>query len=167
MKLIETINNINEGIFYELQKLNTIKIINKYYKEMNIEYYYNYSGEKTITTLFEKINDYSELAKIISAKYNVKWNKLYDTLMQEYNPIYNYNMEENEELKMSNDVYGFNSQSNVPNTLGTNIRKFNRKGNIGVTTTQRMMKEEFEVRKIELFSIIYKDIDSVLCLLIY
>lgn len=42
-----------------------------------------------------------------------------------------------------------------------------RKGNIGVTTTQQMIESELELRKHDFYEIIFKDIDSILCLEIY
>lgn len=42
-----------------------------------------------------------------------------------------------------------------------------RKGNIGVTSSQQLLESEFEVRKHDFYEMIYRDIDSILCLKIY
>ena len=42
-----------------------------------------------------------------------------------------------------------------------------RKGNIGVTTSQQLIESELELRKHDFYAMIYKDIDSILCLKIY
>ena len=49
----------------------------------------------------------------------------------------------------------------------TGTEDLTRSGNIGVTTSQQMLESEFEVRKHDFYKIIYKDIDSLICLSIY
>ena len=49
----------------------------------------------------------------------------------------------------------------------TGTETLTRSGNIGVTTSQQMLESEFEVRKHDFFALVYKDIDSLLCLKIY
>lgn len=95
-----------------------------------------------------------------------------------------------------NNRYGFNSSSAVPTdtdnstqtmigdsdnnttdstttqTGNTSISdkgtsKTTRSGNIGVTTTQKMLNEEWEVRKHNIIEMMFEDVDSVLCSHIY
>ena len=83
------------------------------YSELDIEYYGNISGHKTISPLidkFIKLNyetgssvpktltdaQKTSLAKIIVNRYQNKWKKLYAVMSAEYNPIENYSMEETE-----------------------------------------------------------------------
>ena len=87
----------------------------------------------------------------------------------------------------STDVYGFNSASPVPsgksnvnqleannvNTIETtydgavNNTHKTRKGNIGVMSTQDLIKQELELRKLEIINLIFEGIDSVLTQSVY
>lgn len=87
----------------------------------------------------------------------------------------------------STDVYGFNSASPVPsgksnvnqleannvNTIETsydgavNNTHKTRKGNIGVMSTQDLIKQELELRKLEIINLIFDGIDSVLTQSVY
>lgn len=191
MKINETTSNVlTEGIFITFPLLSWFEETEPL--NCNIDYYTR-SGFKTITPLFEqilKIEDinsrYETLVSILNQRFEDKWKRLYETFKKEYNPIHNYNMEEKTNTKAnfevtennSNDVYGFNSISSVPNTEDKTTRQTiankddnetttSRSGNIGVTTTQKMINEEINVRKYILLEEIYKDIDSILTLKIY
>lgn len=112
-KLIEVITTPTESIFYALQNLENADIpwaddnINE---ELDLDYLFNRSGNKIISTLTEffvdrdtgKIDDLSmiTLAKVIYTKYGAKWVKEYATLSLQYNPINNYDMVE----QMTNDI---------------------------------------------------------------
>ena len=85
----------------------------------------------------------------------------------------------------SRSVYGYNSSSPVPSesdsgststdtdmttdydNTHTIDRTLTRHGNIGVTTSQQMLQSELELRSYKFFEEVYKDIDSVLCLMVY
>ena len=171
--------------------------------------------------------DEYDIALGLKTLYLDKWNKMYEALMAEYNPIDNYSMTEtrnitetdnseinshyvrsgnntgnssttnNETGSMNNDVYAFNSEdatrdrrSNSSNNVsgnyeyrdsisnnadynttnnGTNntTNTLNRKGNIGVTTSQKMITEELELRKYILLDEVFNDICNELTLRIY
>ena len=78
-------------------------------------------------------------------------------------------------------VFGFNANNSKRSgtnkgeqiNQSTNTRSetghedLERAGNIGVTTSQQMLESEFEVRKHDLYNLIYNDIDSILCMKIY
>lgn len=88
-----------------------------------------------------------------------------------------------------NGVYGFNSSESQPNTTAsgtqsntididttetgtetfthTGTESLERAGNIGVTTSQQMLESELKLREYDFYKMIYKDIDSILCLGIY
>lgn len=191
MKLIETIENpLIEGLFFELEPyLNWLT--EEEVPSINSEYYFNRSGDKEISSYYQRIIDNTEdtlyiVANTLYLKYGVKWRKLYDAIVAEYNPIHNYNMtsEEKTDTKLKttgenyNSYYGFNSTSALPtdNTDGINIVEGSgdenkvtttRSGNIGVTTTQKMLMEEFEVRKTNFYEIVFSDIDKLLCLRVW
>lgn len=85
----------------------------------------------------------------------------------------------------SRSVYGYNSSSPVPSesdsgstSTDTDMttdydnertidRTLTRHGNIGVTTSQQMLQSELELRSYKFFEEVYKDIDSILCLMVY
>lgn len=115
------------------------------------------------------------------------WKRIYETMVIQYNPIHNYDMTEHEETNslitqdrnVANDIYGFDSTTDpAPSTEGTqgdtitgdaedNYTDHTKSGNIGVTTTQKMMQEELEIRKNNFFDIVLKDISNFLLQKIY
>lgn len=69
------------------------------------EYFYNISGQKTISPLVRRVlnnasklssDNKTTLANIIYKMNALNWEKEYETLFYEYNPISNYDMEERE-----------------------------------------------------------------------
>lgn len=132
---------------------------------------------------------------IIANRFKTKWKKLWDVLNATYNPIENYSMEQvrtpdlskgvtgsgTTTTKSDTGIFGFNSTNSNPSgdvessqedTIGrteteTGTDTIRRSGNIGVTTSQQMIESEFELRKHDIYKLIYEDIDSILCLLSY
>lgn len=99
------------------------------------------------------------------------WQKLEETLSYDYNPISNF--DRNEEWEESGDalgkVAGYNSQEMV-NSSGTNTsgkRKGRVWGNIGVTTTQQMIDEQRRIVQFNLTDHIIGDFKNRFCILIY
>lgn len=306
MILQETINSpIDNGIF-KLLKDKFSWLTSENVIALNMSYYFGHSGSKEITPLYENLlENYSQedalayMANIVYVTYGKSWDKIYQALEEEYNPIHNYNMSEseentntsigsvsgrstssntgsssetgetsntntgnisvssngtssnnvgeNEDINTSNkdnintkdstitnnSIYGFNSVSSKPsdnqnkevnntqesngtedlsrtftkkdsiestssssqensdrssgtrtstrndthsseatnaqdsNNTNSGTRKLTRSGNIGVTTSQKMLREELEVRKTIFFDNIMKDVDKLLCLCIY
>lgn len=164
-------------------------------EEMTIEYYLNWSGQKWIAPMYVELLDINHnnlelvdntIARSILNRYKDNWTKRMLALSLEYNPIHNYDMDETrrdnidltEENDGSYDVYGYNSGNASPSdksnitvtTTGTadkNYRTTKRSGNIGVTTSQKLLNEELEVRTYEMIKSIYQDIDKVLVLSVY
>lgn len=73
------------------------------YADIDLEYFLGTSGDKFISPLLEKlmedlngdIYDVSkQIEKIIFRRFGDKWKRLHDALVQEYNPLENYSMEE-------------------------------------------------------------------------
>lgn len=70
--------------------------------QLNQDYYLSHSSDKYISPFVEKLfNDgksadeiSSYVATICYNRFGVKWQKIYDALMTEYNPLENYSMEE-------------------------------------------------------------------------
>ena len=91
---------------------------------LDMDYYLNHSGEKYVSPIVEKLynnnptNYLDKLASLIVLKYSDKWNKLHKAFFEdEYNPIENYSMVEEENANTSitnstsgkNNTYGFNT----------------------------------------------------------
>lgn len=69
---------------------------------LNQDYYLSHSGDKYVSPFVEKLYDDGKsateintfVASIVYNRFGVKWKKIYDALMTEYNPLENYSMEE-------------------------------------------------------------------------
>lgn len=141
-------------------------------------------------------NALQEIAKNLLQRFTEKWNRLYLALVTStYSPTENYDMEEKEtpdltrtknvktSVKNENSVYGFNSPTPTPQTesetsgekldneeteKNTGTKTLTRHGNIGVTTNQQMITQEVDLRNNANFvNILFDDVDSILCLLVY
>lgn len=162
-------------------------------------------------------DDVEYLAIALRAIFIDNWDKLYNALVADYNPIHNYNMVEREDSNMIGDknetlqtekdttytprsvtktnefVYGYNTDkgggepssrteveqggNDVTSVSGgedsseTENREEHitrtRSGNIGVTTTQKMILEEMEIRKSSFFETVFADLDRILAIPMY
>lgn len=130
---------------------------------------------------------YSQLGYRIMDKFAFKWWKLSEAITTKYKPLENYDMEEQKNVatdvnvhqESESGIYGFNSTESNPTATGSgdnhttglkagNEEVLTRHGNIGVTTSQQMLESEIVLReKHNLIEMIFKDIDSVLCLKVY
>lgn len=95
MKIIDRFNNIDFNPFNMLTWLQT-----EDKNSLWINYLYNHSGNKEESCLlsnyvFVNNNSLDILNNIVKNIYLDKWNKLYNVLNSEYNPIENYNRVEN------------------------------------------------------------------------
>lgn len=79
-------------------------------QQMGITYVLRHSGQKTTSSLVDEYTDINghltgdgiiQIASIINAMFKPQWDKMYEALTTEYNPLENYRMVENEE---SDDV---------------------------------------------------------------
>lgn len=164
---------------------------------LDMTYYFNHSGDRTIAPMFEKLLDLEESGSIASAlnliaetiklMFGDNWNRLYKAYIQEqYKPLENYSMIESEQIgskittsrSVNNETYGFNSTDPTPTDNGSesstsegskddNQRDLTRSGNIGVTTSQQMLQSEIDLRKWIFYDNIMIDIDKILTLSIY
>lgn len=155
--------------------------------------YLIHSGDKYISKtcmymldddIVEPSNISTLLADLIILKYGSNWNKMLKAFTSEYDPIENYNRIEHEEYnsKIKNTSnssrYGFNTPVDTPvgdtdiesessGTKDDNFRDANTHGNIGVTSSQDMIRQELDLRKENILSVIFNDIDTMLCLKVY
>lgn len=175
-------------------------------KNLDIEYYFHHSGDKFISRLYEWMyksigesvdgNETKEkLMETVVNKFALSWNKIYSAIVENYNPLENYDMEQKEtpdithtktvkqNVTTENKVYGFNSSSAVPQSESvvdgaklnneeenkeSGTRSLERHGNIGVTTSQQMLQSEIDLRSnYHFMNQIMDDVDSMLCLLVY
>ena len=112
------------------------------------------------------------------------WTKLESTLHYDYDPISNYDRQEewtdessgNTSGTSENQTAGYNSAgADVPesrNTASSSASGQNKRigrahGNIGVTTTQKMIQEERRVSEFDIDHIIINEFKKTFCLLIY
>ena len=199
-KIISFFKNLPGSLFGEiatntrLNQLDSLKTLFTSADASNFDLLYiAHSGDKYISKLgilsydedFMQPGDRSkDIADLIILKFGSNWDKLYYALLQDYDPISNYDRTEHEEMnsKIKNNTsvkrYGFNTASDSPvgdndmesETSGLkddNYRDSHTYGNIGVTSTQQLLESEFELRKRNLLDVIFNDIDTMLCLKIY
>lgn len=198
-KLINVLDPLTtDGIFHKFRTLNTnIEWLDDTIVDyLDNEYYLGHSGQKYTSRMYDylrKAEDdgtitsaLEQMALILLTKNLSSWNKQYEALTKNYDPLANYDMTEREtvaskvktEIDTDSNTYGFNSDSAVPTgkvgssstTSGSaddNIRNLTRSGNIGVTTSAQMLEGELEVRKHKFYQIVMNDIDKDMCLCSY
>ena len=103
---------------------------------LDLEYHGNRSGGKIIAPLVEKLitkdgisdENTNKLCGLIYSRNNTNWQKLWDTLSFEYNPLENYNMQETEGTDTTNTGTIKNIGTSETNNTGTI-------GNVGNAST--------------------------------
>ena len=113
----------------------------------------------------------ANMIAVWSAKELPVWEKLEETLHYDYDPISNY--DRNEESTNTGESLGKVAGYNAPdlvNSSGASTdvkRKARMWGNIGVTTTQQMINEQREVVKFNISDYIIESFIKRFCLLVY
>ena len=190
MEVLKTFVDTDKGVF---KKISLTGTYGWYSTTLDFDYLYEHSGDKYISRLVERLLNDNEvlteanldkIVNIIKQRYVPKWDKEYSVLMATYNPIHNYDIHEHRGINTNintvgyNNIHGFNttSENGVPSeksgttTSGDSLNNYedaNRSGNIGVTTTQKLIEEELELRKHNIYEMIMNDVDVVLCNAIY
>lgn len=107
------------------------------------------------------------------------WEKLYDTMVVEYNPIWNVDAtviidrDTSGQGNATDAVKGFNSdtwaESDKTDTDSWAVEDVTetRTGNIGVTTTQQMLEQERKIAEFNMINYIAQSFKQRFCLLIY
>lgn len=166
------------------------------------EFLMKYSGERRVFDIVEIMYNYfiangfterqsaegisEELARRIANRFKEKWQRIYDAMFAQYNPIENYNSTEkrtgDDKTSISSDSDVTSKQSSydspdlettsqiISNSNPTNNYSkidynstITKSGNIGVTTSQQMIESEIDLRQLHDFiDIIYGDIGSYL-----
>ena len=160
---------------------------------LDLDYCTVVSGDKYLSQNF--IRQYERynievlryFAMILYKRFGTKWNKIYEALNIEYNPLENYSSKEietpnlidtskaNSKVTVKQSGSTFDSavyqpyastetagteDDNKVTTTKTGTRTVTKSGNIGVTTSQQMLQSEFEVRQYDFYQGIYNDIDE-------
>lgn len=160
---------------------------------LDLDYCTIVSGDKYLSHNFMRQYERYDLevlqyfAMVLYKRFGVKWNKIYEALNIEYNPLENYSSTEIETPNLT-DTSKANSKvtvkqsgstfdtavyqpyastetsgtedDNKVTTTKTGTRTVTKSGNIGVTTSQQMLQSEFEVRQYDFYQGIYNDIDE-------
>lgn len=104
-----------DGIFNHLSQLTDLpwhENTNITDATLDLEYFGNHSGGKFCSPIVKLLLDDDDelssfsrdaIARIIIAKYLVNWQRLYATMLAEYNPIHNYDMVETKETETTED----------------------------------------------------------------
>ena len=124
-------NWITSGIFTALNEYD-VPWKNDNITDLDVEYFGNISGEKTISPLVRKLLDVDgaetlsnerigQLANIIFGLNSVNWEHEYNTLDLNYNPISNYDMTETESIsgETSSETTATGTVGNVVTNTGT------------------------------------------------
>lgn len=137
-------------------------------------------------------NNLEVLAGIINSIYNIKWNKIYETLSLEYIASDNYKRKEVENIEVEGDenivgneetqnkVYGYDSElatndknetvtnSNESTTTNSRERVLTVTGKMGGTSYQSLIREELRLRRDNIFvDMIINDVKNFVVLPIY
>lgn len=195
-EIVDIFSNSTSGIFNALYNVvETEQVSEKFdwlkeHEALDIDYYVSHSGEKYASRFYITMLDHNktigDIASVVFNRFKDKWEKSYDALMMEYNPINNYDMKEKETVNskitsstdVNNETYGFGNHNPAPTDNGKsetvtsgsaddNIRELERSGNIGVTTSAQLVSGELELRKNIFIESVMNDIDSMMCLKIY
>jgi len=107
------------------------------------------------------------------------WQKLYDTMVVKYNPIWNVDAtvvidrDTSGSGNATDAVKGFNSntwaesdKTDTSSSASEDVTE-TRTGNIGVTTTQQMLEQERKIADFNMISYIAQSFKQRFCLLIY
>lgn len=113
-----------------------------------------------------------EMLRVWSAINQQTWQRLWNALTADYNPIHNYdrNEEWEDDGSATTGVVGYNSDrfNDANKVVSGNKRKGRAYGNIGVTTSAQMVNEEVDLRTSRNYVQILSDMfRSEFCVLVY
>lgn len=158
MMRFKDVEESKRRIFYNIYEANVFTWLDEEKADIYDFLYFHNSYSKIISFLYEEVVENASLMSVLISsiieRYKDKWNRLYDSLIaQQYNPIENYSMEENEKLKLANvdsvktnssdsgtanttnDNYGFNSITAQPATKSTATTSATSTNNVDGTKT--------------------------------
>ena len=129
-KLIDAFGDVltDGGLFSVLNTLNVPWKNDVPANTLDLEYFYNISGQKSISPLLRRFLNgattitsaqKTTLANVLYDMYIKQWNKEYATLNLEYNPISNYDMTETEVVENIRESEGHNTGTQATAHTGT------------------------------------------------
>lgn len=140
-----------------------------------------------LSVLYSQPSTLKEMLSLWGLKNAYRWETLYKTTQQTYNPIENYDRQEDftdeqtsenhviaggtEKLKAfeSGELTDSSSASSKNDGNGTlhGTRKGRIHGNVGVTTTQQMLEEERRIADFNIYDTIAEDFKKDFCVMVY
>lgn len=124
-----------------------------------------------LEVIFPDTNTLKRAIKVWSEAKRESWNKLYETVTIEYNPIWNVDadIEITRDTTGVNSVQGFNSSTwaEANKNEGDETIRERRQGNIGVTATQDLIKKEREIAEFSMYDHIAISFKNRFCILVY
>lgn len=145
------------GIFHIVSKSNTslgdfLRSIGlnsePYAHALDIEYVYNHSGEKLLSHLIKKLVkknevnvsgeypitqlDFSRICDIMSIRFSTKWERLYRTVTEDFNPLQPLQIETNEDIKDT-----LSSQRNNTNSSESSYENSNNSNGSAATDSKK------------------------------
>lgn len=135
---------INEGIFTQLEEIGVPWSLTVHKDSLNMDYYGNRSGNKSISILLERIlkdkekleiNEREKIARLIKEKYSLSWENAWNAMIAEYNPIHNYDRLENETINETNNGTKEGTDNKTIDRTGTITNQETNTGNITTSKT--------------------------------
>ena len=200
MKMNKFLKDLPTSLFGEmssntrLNNLDSLKTLITSDDASNLDLLYLvHSGDKYISKLciysYDKdvmipANRSKDIADLLLNKFGDNWNRMYQSLLEQYNPTNDYDKITHEEFnsKVKNTSaskrYGFNTPADSPvgdtdiesessGLKDDNFTDSHVYGNVGINSRQKLINEELELRKKNIIEMIFNDIDTMLCLKIY
>lgn len=113
---------LGEGIFYGLEDFDVPWRSSNISDKLDLEYHGNISGNKYISPLVDKIvtstlssTELTKLAGTIFSIFDANWNKQFETLLAEYDPVENYHI--NETMSNDNTIITYGKSIQTTNNL--------------------------------------------------
>ena len=113
----------------------------------------------------------AELMQRLIASWSVQrvaaWGRMVAALNEEYNPLHNFDRYEEYENKGLHKVAGFNPRDLVENGASNTEHEGHVYGNVGSTKSQEMLRDEIDVRGLDIYHIITEEFKTRFCIMVY
>lgn len=159
---IKELNQTQKTIFNNLLALDVIHFITEENVDiLNMSYYMEHAPELSISNYYKNMLELEEqeeidsaneeVAKYISMRFSEKWNRIYDVLLEEYAPLENYRMIEEETPNITKsketklDIKTDTETNNYVSGFNSTIPQHTNKGtSTGDSLTTGAKEENFE-----------------------
>lgn len=135
-ELYDQEDGAEKGIFRALYRYAALQLpwLTKDSAYMLDNLYYNHSGLKTFTFMFARLlteENFDAVCSMILIQFKDKWNRYYDVLSREYNPLLNMEyQEDNNERKSRNETENSNKVNSYSDNKNTSAKNENSVSNI-------------------------------------